>query len=112
MINVNVAGKIAVEEPFGVRFVSPSEMVLFTYQADTRKWRVLLADKSEATMKRNFRAQQILALSPSFSKMNQGAIVNMEYVKSIGSKDNACTLGDPFGGIKLRFSRRSARAVK
>ena len=92
--------------------MNASEMVLFTYQAESRKWRVLLSDKSEAMMKRDFKAEQILALSPSLTKLNQGTIVNVDYIKSIGAKDNSCTLVEPFSGIKLQFSRRAAKNVK
>ena len=110
--NARPAGKIAVEDPVGDRFVSSDEIVLLTYQPDSRRWNVLLRDKSEAVMKRGTRAEQILAISPSLTKLNQGTIVNVDYIKSIGAKDNSCTLVEPFSRIRLQFSRRTAKSVK
>ena len=104
--------KICVDEPLGESYVATNEMVLFTYQSDSRRWGVLLKDGSKATMKRDCRAEQILALSPSFTKLKTDTIVNMDYIRSIGVKDQRCILVEPFSNIKLSFSRRSAKKAK
>lgn len=104
--------KIKVDEPTGERFVSTCEMVLFTYQPDTRKWNVLLSDGSTAVMKRGCRQDRILGLSHSYIKLNQGSIVNMDYIKSIGNKDLSCSLVEPFNNSHLSFSRRALQAVR
>jgi len=108
----NMGHKITVEEASGDRYVTIGEMVLFTYQPDSRRWQILLKDGSCALMKRSHNANSILALSSSFSKLNPGSIVNMDYIKSIGAKDQTCVLVEPFSSIKLSFSRRSAASVK
>lgn len=104
--------KIKVDEPAGERFVSIGEIVLFTYQTDSRKWQVLLKDGTTALMKRGFRADRILELSQSFINLNHGSIVNMDYIKSIGNKDQSCILVEPFNNIRLSFSRRALQAVR
>lgn len=110
--NLKITGnttKISVEEARGDRFVTTGDMVLFSYQPDTRRWSVLLKDGTNATMKRNFRAEKILELNPSYTKLNPGTIVNMDYIKSIGLKDQNCTLIEPFNHIQLYFSRRAKK---
>ena len=87
-------------------------MVLFSYQSDSRKWDVLMKDGAKATMKRDYHAEQILALSPSFTRLKMDTIVNMDYIKSIGAKDQRCVLVEPFSDITLYFSRRSAKKAK
>lgn len=104
--------RICVDEQLGERYVSTNEMVLFTYRGDSRRWSVLLKDGSKATMKRDCRAEQILALSPSFARLKTDTIVNMDYIRSIGVKDQRCILVEPFSNIKLSFSRRSAKKAK
>lgn len=104
--------KVCVDEPFGERLVSTDEMVLFTYQSDSRKWEALIKDGTKATMKRAIHTEQILALSASFTRLKPDTIVNMDYIKSIGVKDLRCVLVEPFGNIDLYFSRRSAKKAK
>lgn len=104
--------KICVDDPLGERFVLTNEMVLFSYQSDSRKWDVLMKDGAKATMKRDYHAEQILALSPSFTRLKMDTIVNMDYIKSIGAKDQRCVLVEPFSDITLYFSRRSAKKAK
>lgn len=110
--DANTDRKIKVDEPTGERFVSIGEMVLFTYQPDTRKWNVLLSDGSTVMMKRGYRTDKILELSLSYINLNQGSIVNMDYIKSIGNKDQSCVLVEPFNNIHLSFSRRALQAVR
>lgn len=107
-----VGTRIVIEDASQDRFVSTDEMVLFTYNSDSRKWHVLLKDKAECIMKRGTTADKILKLSPSFAKLNQRAIVNVDYIKSIGLNDQRCVLAEPFDKIGLFFSRRSARIMK
>ena len=110
--NSDMAKKVCVDELLGERFVSTDEMVLFTYQSDSRKWEVLMKDGAKATMKRDCHAEQILALSPSFTRLKTDIVVNMDYIKSIGVKDQRCILVEPFSDINLYFSRRSVKRVK
>lgn len=110
--NADRVQKVCVDEPLGERFVTTDEMVLFTYQSDSRKWDVLMKDGAKATMKRGCYAEQILALSPSFTRLKTDTIVNMDYIKSIGAKDQRCVLVEPFSDITLYFSRRSAKKAK
>lgn len=110
--SADINRKIKVDEPTGERFVSIGEMVLFTYQPDTRKWTVLLSDGTTAVMKRGCRTGKILGLSQSYISLNQGSIVNMDYIKSIGNKDQNCVLVEPFNNIRLSFSRRALQAVR
>lgn len=108
----NASKKVTVEEPAGDRYVRIDEMVLFSYQADTRRWQVLLKDGKTAAMPRDCHAEQIMAFSPSMVKLKPDSIVNMDYIQSIGAKDQSCTLVEPFSNIRLSFSRRSAANVK
>lgn len=110
--SADINRKIKVDESTGERFVSIGEMVLFTYQPDTRKWTVLLSDGTTAVMKRGCRTDKILGLSQSYISLNQGSIVNMDYIKSIGNKDQSCVLVEPFNNIHLSFSRRALQAVR
>lgn len=110
--NADRVQKVCVVEPLGERFVTTCEMVLFTYQSDSRKWEVLIKDGTKAIMKRDCRAEHILALSPSFTRLKTDTIVNMDYIRSIGTKDQRCVLVEPFGDIELYFSRRSAKKAK
>ncbi len=110
--NTDRTSRICVDEPLGERFASIDEMVFFSYKSDSRKWDVLMKDGTKATMKRDCHAEQILALSPSFTRLKTDTIVNMDYIKSIGSKDQRCVLVEPFSDIELYFSRRSAKKAK
>lgn len=107
-----VGNRIVIEDASQDRFVPVDEMVLFTYNPDTRKWQVLLKNGEECIMKRGTTADKILEISPCFVKLNQQSIVNVDYIKSIGVKDQRCILVEPFGKIDLFFSRRSARMMK
>lgn len=110
--NADRVQKVCVDEPRGERLATTDEMVLFIYQSDSRKWDVLIKDGTKATMKRDCHAEQILALSPSFTRLKTDTIVNMDYIKSIGTKDQRCVLVEPFSDITLYFSRRSAKKAK
>lgn len=110
--NANTNRRIKVDEPAGDRYVTTGEMVLFTYQADSRRWNVLLSDGTTAVMKRGYRSERILELSHSYTNLNSGSIVNMDYIKSIGTKDQSCILVEPFGNLRLSFSRRALQAAR
>lgn len=111
-MNTDIGNHIVVEEHTRDRFVMADELVLFTYLPDNRRWQVLLKDESTCLMKRDFRAEKILEISPNFTKLNQQTIVNVDYIKSIGTKDQSCILKEPFDNIELFFSRRIFRQVK
>ena len=104
--------RITVEDITGTRFVAIGELVLFTYQAESRRWKALLKEGVYVSMPRDYRADKVSGLCPSFIKLNQGTIVNMDYIKHIGVKDQRCILIEPFDHIPLFFSRRALQGMK
>jgi len=104
--------EVAVEEPTGDRMVFIRDMVLFTYQQDSRKWLVLLRDGTNAVMNRSFHASEILELSPCLTKLNPASIVNLDYIRSIRVKDGTCVLKEPFSHINLIYSRSAGKNIK
>jgi len=101
----------------GLRFVYKDEIVFFNFKTDDNTkpcWHALLADNSTLRLSKASNAKKITELmqDKSFFKINQSAILNLQYLNAIEFKTRNCLLIPPFDREILTMSRSSFNELK
>ena len=78
----------------GFRFLRLEEIGYFEYLKDKRLWQVELFNQTKLCLKKNTTAGDIIGYSDAFVQISQSAIVNINYLAMIKSKQ--CLLYPPF----------------
>ncbi len=79
---------------FGKRLLQLNDIGLIRYQSASSQWEVLLTDHSVLKVKHKTSSVKILAFSDYLVKVNQSAIVNINYLR--GVEHNKCVFRPPF----------------
>ena len=78
----------------GFRFLRLEEIGYFEYLKDKRLWQVELFNQTKLCLKKNTTAGDITGYSDAFVQISQSAIININYLAMIKSKQ--CLLYPPF----------------
>lgn len=78
----------------GFRFLRLEEIGYFEYLKDKRLWQVELFNQTKLCLKKNTTAGDIIGYSDAFVQISQSAIININYLAMIKSKQ--CLLYPPF----------------
>lgn len=78
----------------GFRFLRLEEIGYFEYLKDKRLWQVELFNQTKLCLKKNTTAGDIIGYSDAFGQISQSAIININYLAMIKSKQ--CLLYPPF----------------
>ena len=78
----------------GFRFLRLEEIGYFEYLKDKRLWQVELFNQTKLCLKKNTTAGDIIGYSDAFVQISQSAIININYLSMIKSKQ--CLLYPPF----------------
>ena len=78
----------------GFRFLRLEEIGYFEYLKDKRLWQVELFNQTKLCLKKNTTAGDIIGYSDAFVQISQSAIININYLARIKSKQ--CLLYPPF----------------
>ena len=78
----------------GFRFLRLEEIGYFEYLKDKRLWQVELFNQTKLCLKKNTTACDIIGYSDAFVQISQSAIININYLAMIKSKQ--CLLYPPF----------------
>ncbi len=78
----------------GFRFLRLEEIGYFEYLKDKRLWQVELFNQTKLCLKKNTTASDIIGYSDAFVQISQSAIININYLAMIKSKQ--CLLYPPF----------------
>ena len=78
----------------GFRFLRLEEICYFEYLKDKRLWQVELFNQTKLCLKKNTTAGDIIGYSDAFVQISQSAIININYLAMIKSKQ--CLLYPPF----------------
>jgi len=86
--------KIMITTLTGVKITPLCEIGYFLYNKDKRQWTVVLLNKKRIRLKPQTKAENILADSTSFFKINHFQIININFLSEI--LEYKCTLLPPF----------------
>jgi two-component system LytT family response regulator len=86
--------KIMITTLTGVKITPLSEIGYFLYNKDKRQWTVVLLNKKRIRLKTQTKAENILADSAYFFKINHFQIININFLSEI--LEYKCTLLPPF----------------
>ena len=67
----------------GFQLLRLNQIIYFEYITEKKLWAVVLFDQSHLLLKRNTNAETILGYSPSFVRINQQFIINLNYLVRI-----------------------------
>jgi len=100
------SGRFALNTVKGLIFLKPSDVLCFLYFKDQRFWQITLTDMTTCNLRQHTSSKDILKINPSFFQINQGVILNLDYLMSIENKTGRCMLYPSFKDIELFISRR------
>ena len=95
----------------GFQKLRPDQIGYFEYLKEKKQWFVVLTNYSRLQLKRNTKAEDIINYSPVFVQINQGQIINLDYLSMID--DKICLLFPPFHKEQnLLISRAFLKALQ
>lgn len=103
---LNNNNRFAVQTVSRLLLLSWSEVLLFQYIDEIRCWQMTLTNMEQHRLRLNTKANDILAMSPSFIRINTDCILNFDYLSSVENNTFRCMLCPPFDHIELTASRR------
>jgi len=89
----------------GYQKLRTDQIGYFEYQKEKKQWTVVLNDHSRLQLKHNTKAEDITNYSSTFIQINQGHIINFDYLWNID--DKTCQLLPPFHKANPLFITRT-----
>lgn len=97
--------KFAIQTVTGLIFVRPSDVLLFRYMNSLNSWQLQLTDYRLYKLRNIVTAKDLLSFSQSFAQINQGCILNLEYLMYVENVTLKCTLCPPFADVSEVVSK-------